>query len=131
MVTSVREGQRVRLTGRAWGYASQNREVYARITYADGGYAKIDEREVLSSGMFVDGYEFELADLAPPAKPTIADAAKELGIDLLPWQLELAERFQRGERVVMTYGQRAGQSTFRRVLERWQELTESERRASA
>lgn len=61
-MTSVREGQRVRLTGRAWGYAFQNREVYARITFADGGYAKIDEQEVLTSGMFLDGYEFEVAD---------------------------------------------------------------------
>lgn len=59
---TLREGQRVRLTGRAWGYASQNREVYARVTFANGGFAKIDEQVVTSSGLFVEGYEVEDAD---------------------------------------------------------------------
>jgi hypothetical protein len=58
----VKEGQRVRLTGRAWGYEGRNREVYAVITFADHAYAKIDEQEVLVSGMFVNGYEFEVAN---------------------------------------------------------------------
>lgn len=57
---TLREGQRVRLTGRAWGYASQNREVYAHLTFVDGGYVKIDEREVMVSGSMVNGYEFEV-----------------------------------------------------------------------
>lgn len=58
----VKEGTRVKLTGRAWGYVSTNREVYARITFANHGWAKIDERDVLLSGGFVDGFEFEIAE---------------------------------------------------------------------
>lgn len=57
----VKEGTRVRLTGRAWGYSSSNREVYARITFASHAWAKIDTQDVLVSGSFVDGFEFEVA----------------------------------------------------------------------
>lgn len=59
---TVKEGTRVRLTGRAWGYRHTNREVYARITFADHGWAKIDTQDVLISGGFVDGFEFEVAE---------------------------------------------------------------------
>lgn len=58
----ITEGQRVKLTGRAWGYSKQNREVYARVTFVDGGYAKIDEQEILVSGMFRNGYEVEISE---------------------------------------------------------------------
>lgn len=58
----IKEGTRVRLTGRAWGYKHTNREVYARITFADGAWAKIDTQDVLVSGMFVNGFEFEVAE---------------------------------------------------------------------
>lgn len=58
----VTKGTRVRLTGDAWGYSYQNREVYARVTFADGGWAKVDEQDILSSGMMVNGFEFEIAE---------------------------------------------------------------------
>lgn len=55
------EGQRVRLTGKAWGYRGRNREVYARITFASGGWAKVDEQDVTLSGLPVNGWEVEEA----------------------------------------------------------------------
>lgn len=58
----VKEGTRVKLTGRAWGYSGNNREVYARITFASHAWAKIDTQDVLISGGFVDGFEFEVSD---------------------------------------------------------------------
>lgn len=61
-VMIVKEGTRVKLTGRAWGYQGTNREVYARITFSDHAWARIDDRDVLISGMFVNGFEFEVAD---------------------------------------------------------------------
>jgi hypothetical protein len=69
----VEEGTRVRLTGRAWG--NRGREVYARVTFADHGYAKIDDQEVLASGGMVDGYEFEVAEVEerPLRVPTILE----------------------------------------------------------
>ena len=77
----VDEGQRVRLTGRAWGYENRNREVYARITFADGAYAKIDEQEVLVSGSMVNGYEFEVMPFAAHIENSI-----KLGIEV-EWRL--------------------------------------------
>ncbi|MEV5068916.1 hypothetical protein MRBLMI12_000472 [Microbacterium sp. LMI12-1-1.1] len=61
----VEEGQRIRLTGRAWGVGS--REVYARVTFVDHAYAKLDDQEILVSGSMVNGYEFELAPFPPVA----------------------------------------------------------------
>lgn len=57
----LNEGDRVKLTGKAWGYRNRNREVYALITFVDGGWAKVDEQDVLLSGVYVNGFEFELA----------------------------------------------------------------------
>ena len=59
---SLTEGTRVRLTGKAWGYRGRNREVYARITFADGGWAKVDEQDVAISGGSVKGFEVEVAN---------------------------------------------------------------------
>ena len=58
---TFKEGQRVRLIGKAWGYTEQNREVYARITFADGGWAKVDEHDVTLYGAPVNGWEVEPA----------------------------------------------------------------------
>lgn len=67
---SFKEGQRVRLTGRAWG--TRGREVYARITYADGGWAKVDDQDVCISGGLVDGFEVEDAELVPITFPRVS-----------------------------------------------------------
>lgn len=48
----------------------------------------------------------------------LADAARDLGVALLPWQREAGERILRGEQVVVTAGRRSGRSMLRRVLER-------------
>lgn len=58
----VTKGTRVQLTGDAWGYAYQNREVYALVTFADGAWAKVDEQDILVSGLMVNGFEFEIAE---------------------------------------------------------------------
>ncbi|MDN3309312.1 hypothetical protein QWJ90_00015 [Microbacterium oryzae] len=67
------EGQRVRLTGRAWG--NRGREVYAQLTFVDGGFVKIDDQVVLSSGIPIDGYEFEVAPVVDPARELQLKAA--------------------------------------------------------
>lgn len=69
----IKEGTRVRLTGRAWG--TRGREVYARITFADGGFAKVDDQVVLSSGIPVNGYEVEVAPLPEPVDEAQVKAA--------------------------------------------------------
>lgn len=46
------------------------------------------------------------------------DAARELGVELLPWQREVGERILAGERIVMVGGKRAGRATLRRVIDR-------------
>lgn len=96
----VAEGARVRLTGRAWGYASQNREVYARITFADHGHAKIDEQDVLISGSFVNGYEFEVVETidvvfdGPPA----AESGRFVEVeDMAGASIRIGEWVERGD----------------------------------
>lgn len=58
----VTKGTRIRLTGDAWEYSYQNREVYALVTFADGAWAKVDEQNILVSGGMVRGFEFEIAE---------------------------------------------------------------------
>lgn len=47
---------------------------------------------------------------------TIDEAAKALGVSLLPWQREVGQRIVNGDRVVMVGGRRAGLTTLRRVV---------------
>lgn len=46
----------------------------------------------------------------------IDEAAKELGVELLPWQREVGQRILNGERVAMVGGRCAGRTTLRRVV---------------
>lgn len=53
---------------------------------------------------------------------TIEEAAEAVGVELLPWQREAAERIMRGDRMVIMHGgKQAGRRTFKRILDYWNE----------
>lgn len=48
---------------------------------------------------------------------SIDEAARQLGIDLLPWQREIGQRVLSGEQVIIQRGRRGGLKTLKRVIE--------------
>jgi hypothetical protein len=53
-------------------------------------------------------------------KKSIAEIAKELGVELLPWQARVAEQLEQGNTLVIHHGgQKAGRRTMRRILNLW------------
>lgn len=59
---------------------------------------------------------------------TIAEVAKELGYELLPWQARVAEQIESGHAGIYMGGRRSGRQTFRRIMKRWSEQEESDGR---
>jgi hypothetical protein len=65
----------------------------------------------------------EVADCVctDPPEPTAAERAdefaKSLGIELTPWQLDIASRLLAGERFVLVGGRRGGMGTVKRIVE--------------
>lgn len=49
--------------------------------------------------------------------PSVDEIAKKLGVELMPWQRDYAERVLRGERVYATLGRCAGWSTVQRIFD--------------
>lgn len=51
----------------------------------------------------------------------IDEAARSLGIDLLPWQRDVGQRILNGETVITVGGRRAGRATLKRVIDKARE----------
>jgi hypothetical protein len=52
------------------------------------------------------------------ARTDIEDAARALGVELLPWQREIGQKILDGERIMVLRGRRAGWTTLARVIDR-------------
>lgn len=59
---------------------------------------------------------------------TIAEVAKDLGYELLPWQAEVAQQIESGQFGIYMDGRRAGRQTFRRIVKRWNEQEDTDGR---
>ena len=124
----------------------ERRERMAKVAAGFAAFGRVAEQAVASFAEFAEGVQRfragiarfggPLEPLAPPAHnhpsegvnaaqrvsgplvtmPDVDAAAADLGIQLLPWQRQVAEAWLRRETVAVTAGKRAGKSTLERVM---------------